>query len=106
MAERKEEADADRPLAILEQLAGGVVDSRYVVGIEGVPQTEAVGQTTESNEGGVLAGRRQEQPPAGEVDEDDGGVEQGEADALAAVEVLREHLRNQGHGVQATRLLQ
>ena len=45
MAQGEEEPDAERPLAPLHQVAGGVVDGRDVVGVEGVAQPEAVGQT-------------------------------------------------------------
>jgi len=44
VAQGEEEADAQRPAAFVHQLAGGVVDRRDVVGIEGVPQPEGVGQ--------------------------------------------------------------
>jgi hypothetical protein len=37
MAEREEEADAKRALAVIHQLAGGVVDGGDVVGIERMP---------------------------------------------------------------------
>ncbi len=44
MAEREEQADADRALTLLHQLAGDIVDGGDVVGIDGVAQTEAIGQ--------------------------------------------------------------
>ena len=44
MAEREIEPERDRPLALLHQLAGGVVDGGDMVGIDGVAQPEAVGE--------------------------------------------------------------
>ena len=44
MAERKEQADRNRPLAFLHQLARHVVDRRDVVGIDRVAQAERVGE--------------------------------------------------------------
>ena len=44
VAEREEEADAERPLALLEQLPRRVVDRGDVVGVEGVAQAEGVGE--------------------------------------------------------------
>ena len=47
VAEREEEADAERPLAFLEELPRRVVDRGDVVGIERVAQTERVGEHAE-----------------------------------------------------------
>ena len=44
MAERKVEADADRLLALMHELAGDVVDGGDVVGVDGVAQAEAIGE--------------------------------------------------------------
>ncbi len=44
VAERKEEADADRTLALLHELAGDVVDRRDMVGVDRVAQAERIGQ--------------------------------------------------------------
>ena len=42
--EREEESDRYRTLSFLHQFAGYVVDGRNVVGIDGMPQAEAVGE--------------------------------------------------------------
>ncbi len=55
MAEREEEADADRALAFLHQLAGDVVDGGDMVGIDGVTQAEAVGQQRGAEQHRMLA---------------------------------------------------
>ena len=44
MSEREEQASGQRLLAVLHELAGDVVDGRDMVGINRVPQAEAVGQ--------------------------------------------------------------
>ena len=44
VAEREEEPDGDRPPPFLHQLAGDVVDRRDMVGVEGMPQPEAVSE--------------------------------------------------------------
>src|ERR1017187_1955413 len=44
MADREEEADRERPLAVADQLAGGVIDRGDVVGVERVPHPQRVGE--------------------------------------------------------------
>src|SRR5204863_7891983 len=48
VAEREEEADAERPLALAHQLAGGVVDRADVVGVERVTEPERVGRDADA----------------------------------------------------------
>ena len=44
MAEREEQTDRNRPLALLHQLAHDIVDRGDVIGIDRVPQSEHVGE--------------------------------------------------------------
>ena len=44
MSERKEEANADRTLTLLHELAGDVIDRRNMIGVHRVAQAERVGQ--------------------------------------------------------------
>ena len=44
MAQREEETDPDRPLAVLHELARDVVDRGDVIGVDRMPQAERVGQ--------------------------------------------------------------
>src|ERR671918_1467424 len=44
VAEREEETDRDRPLALLHQLPRDIVDRRDVVGVEGMAEAEAIGE--------------------------------------------------------------
>ena len=76
--EREEEADAHRALAVLQQLAGRVVDRGDVVGVEGVAEAEGVGERAETGERRVGARVVEEQPPAEHVEEQDGAGEAAE----------------------------
>ena len=64
MPEREEEADPDRPLAVLQQLARDVVDRRYVVGIDRVAQAERVGEQRRAELHGIVA-KGEERPTPG-----------------------------------------
>ena len=74
VAEREPEADGQRPLAVGHQLAGGVVDRRDVVGVEGVPQPERVRGDAEPDAEDLRAERvvvrgdeREQRDPADDV---------------------------------------
>ena len=78
VAEGEEEADAQRPLAVVDQLAGGVVDGGDVVGVERVPHAQGVGQdpgpeAEDLGSGDVVvpADGGGQQPPAEHVQPDD-----------------------------------
>src|SRR5207248_1016009 len=93
------EANADGLFTVLEELAGGVVDRRDVVGVEGVAHPEAVREPAEAEESRVLVRDGQQEPPADDMDQRDRAVEQAKADALAAVEALGQGGGKQGHTV-------
>ena len=81
MSQRKEKAEADRALAFLHQLAGGIVDRRNMVGVDGVAQPEAVRQERRPEQH-CIAGKRSDRPsPGTEIGGDQNGVE---TDDLAA----------------------
>ena len=70
MAEREEQADAERPLALLHQLARDIVDGGDVVGVDGMAQAEAVGEQRRAEQQrlvvehrGTPTPRRQDWPP-------------------------------------------
>ena len=52
--EREEEADAERALAVLQELPRRVVDRRDVVGVERVPKAEGVRERPEPREAGIV----------------------------------------------------
>src|ERR1700688_2871501 len=64
MSQRKEEADSDRPLSLLHQLARDVVDRRNVVGINAVTKPEAVSQNGGSDQNRLMR-ERDERPGPG-----------------------------------------
>ena len=63
MADGEEEADTDRALALLHQLAGDVVDGRDVVGVDGVAQAEAIGEQGGAQQDGLMAEYQQRPGP-------------------------------------------
>ncbi len=97
MAQREEEADPNRLVAVLKQLAGRVVDGRDVVGVERVPQPERVREAAEGKETGMLHAVAQEQPPAGEVEHNHRPVEAGQAGALTFIEGPPDQRPGRGH---------
>ena len=83
MAEREEEADAQRPLAVGHQLAGRVVDGGDVIGIEGVAHPERVGRDADADAedaGAELEVLRRDEPE-----------QQSEADDVQGDDDEREH---------------
>ena len=54
VAEREKESDADRPLALLHQLAGRIVDRGDMVGVDGVAQAERVGEERRAEEDRIV----------------------------------------------------
>src|SRR2546428_10239251 len=97
MAEREEEAHTDRLLALLEQLPRGVVDGRDVIGVEGMPQAEGVGQASEAEEGWMTSAVCQQGSPADEMDEGDSPVEAAKPDPLSRIEGSTKRLTDRRH---------
>ena len=88
VAQREEEADPERPLPVGHQLSRGVVDGRDVVGVEGMPQSEAVG-----GHAGAEADRRvlgsdecDQSQPADDMQGQDSSREPSETSPFAAGE--------------------
>src|SRR5262249_56827622 len=90
---RVEVTYAERGLACREHLEVRVVDRRVVVGVEGVAQTKGVAERAEPGERGVVPRVVEKQPPADQMQEEDGAPEAGEAEPLSA----RQHIRPAGH---------
>ena len=99
VAEREEKSDGDRAPPFLHQLAGDVVDRRDVVGVEGMPQPEAVGEEGRAKKKRIVMKRRERPQPDGDIGGDEDRIK---ADDLAArplrrvVKDVRKHaaLRN------------
>jgi hypothetical protein len=75
MTQRKEEADAQRPLALLQHEPHRVVDRRDVIGVEGVPQPEHVGDEAEPDQCRKACGVVKVESPAHCVQQGDDAVE-------------------------------
>ena len=99
MTQREEEADANRPLAVLHQLARHVVDSSDVVGIHGVPQPEAIGEQRGAEQDRVVPERDQRPCPCGNVCSDQDCVEAGNLQAQLVRLIVENASNRQGHGV-------
>ncbi len=70
VAHREEEADADRATAAQQHQPGGVVDRCDVVGVEGVPHAQDVGEGASAGErpgGGRAVAVVEEECPAEDV---------------------------------------
>ena len=93
VAEREEEADAERPLAFVHQLARRVVDRRDVVGIEGVAESERVGGDPDADRErprgaeavGIRRDEGEEEEEADDVEPDDHGGHPEHGSPLAGV---------------------
>ncbi len=88
MAEREIEPERDRPLALLHQLAGGVVDRGDVVGIDRVAQPEAVGQQAGGEQDRMVVERDQRPGPGGDVGGDQHDVDGDDLAAQVGVAVV------------------
>ena len=86
MTEREEQADRDRPLALLHQLARDVVDRRDVVGVHRVAQAERVGEESGADQHRIIAERHQRPNPRQHVRDDQNAIEAG--DLAAQIRVL------------------
>ena len=93
--EREEEPGRQRSLALTDQLAGGVVDGGDVVGVEGVPHAERVGQRAGADAEDrrladlvVAAQRRGQHGPAHEVQANHGGGHAADPRPLGRAETL------------------
>lgn len=75
MTHGEEEADADGPLALLHQLAGYVVDRGDVVGIDGVPKTEAAGEPSRVQKDRMMPKYDQRPGPDGEIGDDQEAID-------------------------------
>jgi hypothetical protein len=85
MPQREEEADPNRFAALLQELAGGVVDGRDVIGVEGVPQPECIGEAAQSQETRMLGAIHQEQPPSDYVQKAHRSEEAAETGTLSRI---------------------
>ena len=76
MAERKKEADRDRPLALLHQLARHVVNGRDMIGVHRVAESEGVGQERRAQQNRMVMKGQQRPEPGPGVEADEQGIEE------------------------------
>ena len=77
VAEREEEADAERALALLHQLSRHVVDGRDVIRIDRVAQAERIGEERRADEHRIIAERDQRPDPRQYVGADQHRIDAG-----------------------------
>ena len=97
VAEREEQADRNRPLAILHQLARHVVDRRDVVGIDGVAQPERVGEKRGADQHRVIVECDQRPRPRQHIGADQDNVEAGDLATEFGVLVVEELADRRAH---------
>src|ERR1700733_6257813 len=103
MSQSKEEADRDRTLALLHQLARDVVDRGNVVGIDGVTKPEAVGQHGGSDQNRLPRERDESPNPGGQIGKNQQAVDSDNTAAQACQSAIgldrrRYRFRMRSHG--------
>ena len=101
MAEREEEADAQRPSAFLQQVTHRVVDGGDMVGVESVPEPEEIRDQAEPDQRGITGRVAEEESPANDVQDGDEPVQRSEPKPFVGGERRAEcaagrRLRNRG----------
>ena len=71
MPQREKQADGNRTFGLLHELARDVVDSRDVVGIDGMAKPERIGERCGSQQQRIIAEAREGPGPRRDVDEDE-----------------------------------
>jgi hypothetical protein len=79
MAEREEQADRDRPPAVVHQLAGRDVDRRDVIGVHRMTQPEPVRDGGGAEQQRMVAQHRERPNPDGDVGGDQAGIQHQQA---------------------------
>ncbi len=81
MAEREEEPDADRASALLHELARRIVDRGDMVGVDGVAQTERIGEEGRTEQDGVAVKGDEGPDPNRDIGGDEKGGKSDQATA-------------------------
>ena len=101
MTERKEEADANRALALLHELAGDVVDRRDMVGVDRVPQAERIGEQRRSEQDRSIAQGDERPEPDENVAADQDGVDGDQPAAQIGAAFIQNFRDIRRHGTLA-----
>ena len=97
MAERKEEADGNGPLALLHQLARDVVDGRDVVGIDGVAKAERVGEECGADQDRIIMESDQRPNPGQHIGDGQHDINTGDLDTKSRILIVEQF---EDHGPQ------
>ena len=105
MAEREHQPQSHWPLTLLHQLARDVVDRRDVVGVDRVPQAEAVGEERSSQQHGIMPERENRPGPGGDVDGEQQGIDAEDPVSGIARSVVEDGPEEMRHRPGSTALL-
>ena len=89
VSERKEEADADRALALLHEPAGNVVDRRDMIGIDCVPQAKGIGEQSRPEQERPIAEDQKRPEPDNDVAADQHGVNGDQSAAQVSTALIQ-----------------
>ena len=92
MPEREKQADSDRLLALLHELAGDIVDGRDVIGIHGVPKAESIGHHGGPEQHRLPVKGYQRPGPHGHTERDQERIDDDDASPDRALNVLHDCL--------------
>ena len=90
VAERKEEADADRALALLHELARDVVDRRDMIGVDRVAQAERIGEQRRSEQDRPIAEGDERPEPDENIAADQHGVDSDQPAAQIGAALIQD----------------
>ena len=101
MAEREEEADPDRPLALLHELARDVVDRRDMIGVDRVAQAERIGEQRRAEQDRLTAQGDERPEPDENIAADQTGVDSDQSAAQISATLIRDVRDNCRHDTLA-----
>jgi len=101
VSERKEEADADRALALLHEPAGNVVDRRDMIGIDCVPQAKGIGEQSRAQEDRLIAQGHKRPEPDENIAADQNGIDGDQAAAQISAALIQDIRDDSRHGALA-----
>ena len=98
MPHGEEEADGDRALAVLHQLARHVVDGRDVIGVDGVPQAQAVDDQRNAQQGRLVVERGEGPEPGADVEDGEKRIDGDEPPFQVGAALVEEAFNGSEHG--------
>ena len=101
MAQREEQADADRPLALLHELARDVVDRRDMIGVDRVPKAKSVGEQSRAHQDRPIAKGGKRPDPHENIAADQDGVDGDQSAAQISAALIQDIRDDSRHGALA-----